>query len=134
MYCHSHFLSPDGIPQVCFSSSKEGAVISLPTRAKVVDTVCRADFGDWMIRRIDSWYAWAQRRRVEIDRMEDLILVTGTHRTRSWTNAVFPGDQYAHASFGARVDYHGDGVSIKWAFSHLRNRGVVLNCGPDGDV
>ena len=96
--------------------------------------VDRADFGDWMTKHVDDWYAWARRRGVEIDEMEDLILVTGTHRTRSCTNVVFPGGQNAQVSFGARVDHHDNVVSIKWEFLHKRNRGVVLNSGPDGEV
>ena len=67
--------------------------------------------------------------------MEDIILVTGTHRTRSWTNVAFPGGQKgARASFGARADQRGDVVAINWQFSHEHNQGVVLNCGPDGEV
>ena len=67
--------------------------------------------------------------------MEDIILVTGTHRTRSWTNVAFPGGQEgAKASFGAKAGHHGDTIAINWQFSHERNQGAVLNCGPDGEV
>jgi hypothetical protein len=45
--------------------------------------------------------------------MEDIILVTGMHRTRSWTNVAFPGGQEgAQALFGAKADHRGDGVAI----------------------
>ncbi|SRR6266702_2089903 len=136
MYCHSHFLRPNEIPKVSFSCPmKEGAVLCLPIQAKKEDTVASEDFGKWIIRHIDRWFAWARRLGLGIDRMEDIILVTGTHRTRSWTNVTFPGGQGgAQASFGARVDHSGDVVAISWKFSHERNRGVVLNCGPDGEV
>jgi hypothetical protein len=67
--------------------------------------------------------------------MEDIILVTGTHCTRSCTNVAFPGGQDdAQVSFGAKVDRSGDGVAITWQFSHEQNRGVVLNDGPEGEV
>ena len=67
--------------------------------------------------------------------MEDIILVTGTHRTRSWANVAFPGGQEgAQASFGAKAGHRGDVVAINWQFSHERSRGAVLNCGPDGEV
>ncbi|KAI9434971.1 caspase domain-containing protein [Lactarius indigo] len=112
----------------------QGAVLCLPTRAKGEDTVASADFGKWIIKHIDYWFAWARQLGLEIDRMEDIILVTGTHRTRSWTNVAFHGGLGdAQASFRANVDHHGDTVSINWQLSHERNRGVVLNCGPNGE-
>ena len=67
--------------------------------------------------------------------MEDIVLVTGTHRTRSCTNVAFPGGQGdAQVSFGAKVARRGDIVAVNWNFSHERNRGAVLNCGPSGEV
>ncbi|KAI9456870.1 hypothetical protein BJY52DRAFT_536609 [Lactarius psammicola] len=127
---------PNEIPKVSFSCwMKEGAVLCLPIQAKAENTVASADFGKWIIRHIDCWFAWARQLGLGIDRMEDIILVTGTHRTRSWTNVTFPGGQgAAQASFGARVDRSGDVVAVNWQFSHERNRGAVLNCGPDGEV
>ena len=114
---------------------KEGAVLSLPIQAKGQNTVASTDFGKWIISHIDHWFSWARQLGVGIDRMEDIILVTGTHCSRSWTNVVFPGGQGdAQASFGAKVDHRGDAVAINWQFSHERSRGVVLNCGPDGEV
>ena len=114
---------------------KEGAVLCLPIQAKREDTVANAKFGKWAIKHIDRWFAWARQLELGVDRMEDIILVTGTHRARSCTNAAFPGGQKdAQASFGATVEHRGDIVAINWQFSHERNRGVVLNCGPSGEV
>jgi len=124
---------PDDTPSVTFSCPrKEGAVLYLPVQARSEDTVARADFGKWMIKHIDRWFAWARHWfGMEIDRMEDIILVTGTHRTRSYTNVAFPGGQEdAQASFGARVDHNG---AINWQFSHERSRGAALNRGPEGE-
>jgi hypothetical protein len=45
--------------------------------------------------------------------MEDVVLVTGIHRTKSWINAAFPGGQAAaRASFEVEVDANGDSVTI----------------------
>ena len=67
--------------------------------------------------------------------MEKIILVTGSHRTRSCVNVAFPGGQKnAQVSFRAIVDHPGDVVSINWQFSRERNRGAFLNCGPEGEV
>ena len=112
---------------------KEGAVLCLPIQAKGEDTVASADFGKWIIKHINCWFAWARHLGVGIDRMEDIVLVTGTHRTRSCTNVAFLGGQRdAQASFGAKVDRCGENVAINWKPS--QNRGAVLNFGPDGEV
>jgi hypothetical protein len=114
---------------------KEGAVLSLPIQANGENTVAMADFGKWIMRHIDRWFAWVRQLGLGVNRMEDIILVTGTHRTRSWTNVVFPGGQGdARATFGAKVNHNGDVIVVNWRFSHELNRGAVLNCGPDGEV
>jgi hypothetical protein len=114
---------------------KEGAVLCLPIQAKGEDTVTSVEFGKWIIRHIGCWFTWARQLGLGVSVMEDIILVTGIHRTRSWTNFAFPGGQKdAQASFGAKVDHDGDIVTLNWQFSHERNRGVVLNYGPDGQV
>ena len=88
-----------------------------------------------MIKHIDTWFAWARQLGLGIGKMEDIILVTGADRTRSWTNVAFPGGpEDGHISFGANVTPSGDSVAINWTFSHERNRGAVLNRGPNGEV
>ena len=114
----------------------QGAALSLPIKAKKEDTIFRAKFGKWLINHIDRWFAWVRQLELGVDRMEDIILVTGTHRTRSFANVAFPGGQKdAQVSFRAKVDCSGDnGVDVNWQFSHERNRGAFLKCGPDGEV
>ncbi|KAH8991266.1 hypothetical protein EDB92DRAFT_688194 [Lactarius akahatsu] len=121
--------------EVSFSCpNHQGAVLCLPIQAKGEDTVASADFGKWIIKHIDRWFGWARQLGLGIDRMEDIVLVTGTHCARSWTNVAFPGWQEdAQASFRAKVDHNGDTVTLNWQSSHERNRGVVLNYGPDGE-
>ena len=88
-----------------------------------------------MIKHIDRWFVWARQLGLGINLMEDIILVTGTHRTRSCTNVAFPGGQEdAQASFGVKMNSRDDIVTLNWLFSPERNRGAVLNCGPDGEV
>jgi len=111
---------------------KEGAVLCLPLQATGKNTVASTDFGKWIVKHIDCWFAWARHLGVGIDRMEDIILVTGTHRTRSCTNVAFLGGQRdAQASFGAKVDRRGESVAINWKPS--QNRGALLNFGPNGE-
>jgi len=66
--------------------------------------------------------------------MEDIILVTGCDRTRSWTNIAFlGGGDDAEASFGERV-FHGPDNSIDIQFSTEHAIEAVLNLGPEGRV
>ena len=67
--------------------------------------------------------------------MEDIILVTRTHRSGSWTNVIFPGSEdCGQASFEVKVNHYGDTVDINWQVSQEYNEGAVLNCGPNGMV
>ena len=102
---HTYSPRPRDPGEVSFSCrGKQGAVLSLPIEAKRENTVVRKDFGKWMIKHISLWFAWVQNIGLEIDRMEDIILVTGTDRARSWANVAFLGGQAdARASFGVEV-------------------------------
>jgi hypothetical protein len=86
-----------------------------------------------MVKHIDSWFAFARNLGLGIEQMEDVILVTGCDRTRSWTNVAFLGSEGdARASFGVRVE--GTGTGINFQFSPERARGAVLRQGPEGTV
>ncbi|KAF8267199.1 hypothetical protein EI94DRAFT_67557 [Lactarius quietus] len=117
--------------EVTFScKEQQGAVLSLPMEAKRENTSVREGFGKWMIKHIDKWFAWIMDRELGIAQMEDIILVTGTDRTRSWANVAFIGGQTnARVSFGVEVD----DSKIKWQFSSERNTGAVWNWGPSGE-
>ena len=92
----------------------------------------RKDFGKWMVKHIDQWFAWIRRKGLEINRMEDIILVTGTDHARSSANVAFLGGQaVARVSFGVDVARS----KIKWQFSSERKAGgAVWNWGPSGEV
>ena len=67
-----------------------------------------------------------------INRMEDIVLVTGTHLTRSWINVAFLEDQtdsWVSFEFQRAAD-----TSINWHVSPDRIIGAVLNSGPTGKV
>ena len=88
-----------------------------------------------MIKHIDGWFAWSRHVGLDINRMEDIILITGTHRTRSFTNVAFLGGQgHAEVSFGAEVTDVLGHTTIDWQILHEQNRGAMLNRGPIGEV
>jgi hypothetical protein len=123
---------PQDDAQVTFScSEKRGALLSLPIPAQREDAVALDAFRKCIIKNIDGWFSFAQSRGLAVDRMEDIILVTGHHRARSWVNATFSDSQKgAKVSFGAQV-LGESAVDLEWR--DARNGGE-LRLGPRGSV
>ncbi|KAI9439547.1 hypothetical protein H4582DRAFT_1812622 [Lactarius indigo] len=127
---------PVGSADVSFlCARKSGAVISLPVAAQREDTILRGDFAKWITKHIDSWLAFTRRLGLGIEQMEDIILVTGRHRTRSWTNiAFFEGQTTAQVSFGVQITDSVGTTSVDWQVSRTQNQGAMLSQGPSGRV
>ncbi|KAH9992240.1 hypothetical protein BJV74DRAFT_403429 [Russula compacta] len=126
---------PDDVPQVSFSCANRrgGAVLSLPVDAQRQDTRSRGDFGKWMLKNIDSWFYFARGLGLGIEHMEEIVLVTGLHLTKSWaTVAFFEGQSNAQASFGSRV-VPGADVRINWRCLPGSVRGGMRSWGPEGN-
>ena len=125
-------LSPGDFPQVSFQckGTRGGAVLSLPVTARREDTLAQGDFGRWMAKNIGSWLAFARNLGLGIERMEEIVLVTGCDRARSWTNVSFLINDFdAQVSFGVKAE-----ASINFQFSPENARGAVLRHGPEGAV
>ena len=111
-------------------------MLSLPLRARREDTLAQSDFAEWIVKHIDCWFAFARRLGLGIEQMEEIILVTGFDRTRSWFNVAFSGgqlDAVARVSFGVNA-VGGVDSSINFQFSPEHVQGAVLNQGPEGRV
>jgi len=108
-------------------------VLSLPVTARREDTRARGHFRKWITSHIDSWFAFTQELGLGIE-MEDIVLVTGCHRTRSWSNIAFNEFQ-ANARLSLGVDVAGAlGASVNWRVSSLRIQGAVLGHRSNGEV
>jgi hypothetical protein len=104
------------------------------------------------VKHIDSWFAFARNLGLGIEEMEEIILVTGCDRTKSWTNVAFLGNQVdaqpgqaaqpAQVSFGVKVlkvelegpEVEGRDISITFQSLPGNVRGAVLRHGPEGTV
>jgi hypothetical protein len=85
------------------------------------------------VKHIDSWFAFAGKLELGIERIEEIILVTGCDRTKSWANIAFLGNQAdSQVSFGVRVK--GPDPGITFQFSLENAQGAVLRHGPEGEV
>ena len=99
------------------------------------DTLARGDFGAWIVKHIDRWFSFARGLGLGIKQMEEIILVTGCDRTRSWTNVAFLGNEHnAQATFGVKVTHDGPATSIEWQSLPELVQGAVLQRGPNGTV
>ena len=128
----------DDFRRVSFTHPRRrgGAVLHLPVRARRLDTLTQSDFSEWIVKNIDRCFAFARRLGLGVENMEEIILVTGCDRTRSWTNVAFLGGPVdAQASFGVKV-VHGRDTSVDIQFSprHEHVEGALLNQGPEGKV
>ncbi|KAH8998264.1 hypothetical protein EDB86DRAFT_825160 [Lactarius hatsudake] len=120
-----------GSAVVSFScTKKQGAVLSLPVTAQREDTPHLGHFRKWILRHINSWFAFARELGMGIE-MEDIILVTGCHRTRSWTNTVF-NEVQANARVSLGVEFGAFDASVNWQVSNFRVQGAVHSRGPNG--
>ncbi len=131
----SYNLSPDDFRQVTFhyNRTRGAGVLSLPVTARREDTLAQGDFGRWIVKNIGTWFTFAQKLGLGIDRMEEIILVTGFDRSRSWTNVTFLGGQAdAQVSFGVKVE--GNDTNINFQLSPELVRGAVISQGPAGTV
>jgi len=108
-------------------------VLSLPVTARREDTFVPGVFKSWIVKHIDSCFAFARQIGLGVERMEEIILVTGCDRTKSWANIAFFGNQPdSEASFGVLVE--SPDPSITFQFSPENAQGAVLHYGPEGKV
>ena len=125
-------IRPDDDAQVTIScSGRQGALLSLPFPAVCEDTIAQGDFGKWLVKNIDSCMKVAEDLGLGVNRMEDIILVTGRHLARSWVNVVFSESQGgAQLSFVLQASRSNFGV-------HMEERSATggdLKLGPSGEV
>ena len=108
-------------------------MLSLPVKFRHEDTSAEGDFKGYIVKNICSWFAFAQKLGLGVEQMEDIILVTGYDRTRSWTNIAFLENQVdPHVTFGVKVEGE---TSVSFQFSRRGNtQGALLRHGPEGAV
>jgi hypothetical protein len=106
-------------------------MLLLPFPAQREDTIALGDFGRWIIKYIDHWFAFAENLGLGVNRMQDIVIITGHHRAKSWVNIAFSeGQRDAEVSFGVRASGNSR-VNIE---RRLVQGDAVLKLGPSGEV
>jgi hypothetical protein len=68
-----------------------GALLSLPHDGYRKDAIVTKIFQDYIRDNVVSWFSWSQKIGLSVERMEDLILVTGCTLVTSWAAVGFLG-------------------------------------------
>jgi hypothetical protein len=110
-------------------SRQQGALLAFFDEALHENMFMKAKYKRLFIECHEYWLAYAKQADLDLC-MEDLILVTGTSRARSWANAVFD-DAQANGNVTLKVNLQNLGginmtCGLRWENTH----GVQCNWGP----
>ena len=74
-----------------------GALLSLPHGGHSKDVIRTKVFEDYIRDNVDRWFRWSKGMGFPVERMDDLILVTGSTLVTSWAAAVFEDNKMSMA-------------------------------------
>jgi hypothetical protein len=116
--------------------------LSLPHKGHRRDVLPIQVFRDYIKDNVDNWFRWSRKMKLPVERMEDLILVTGCTLVTSWAAAAFDdpmsadsdattvsletrrsdggGAQFFWRNINGIVEYHNSG------FDPVRSAGYVF--------
>jgi hypothetical protein len=102
----------EGVTYICRGP---GALLSLPCGGFREDAIQKRMFRERIQDNVDSWFNWSRNADLPVDRMDDLILVTGCTLVTSYASAVLE-DHIADAqtSLVSRPLNNG-GASFVWS-------------------
>jgi hypothetical protein len=99
--------------------------LSLPNGGQHEDVIRAQAFEVHIQDNVESWFTWAQKNQLGVERVEDLILVSGCTLVTSWAAAAFVDDTMdAEISLASRTLNNG-GASFVW--SNIRGRVLYHN-------
>jgi hypothetical protein len=103
------------VPTTIYTCNKrQGALLILPHDGVHTDVIRTKVFEDYIRNHVDQWFSFAKRSGLGVERMEDLILVTGCTMVTSWGAAAFiDSDQDAEVSLSVELQPKG-GASFSW--------------------
>jgi hypothetical protein len=104
-----------------------GALLYLPHGGQHKDAIHKRPFEDCIRDNVESWFSWVQENKLGVERMEDIILVTGCTLAISWAAAAFVDTKPAAISLESTPS--DDEASFVW----IKRSGSSINrnsCGP----
>ena len=100
---------------VTYSCRGPGALLSLPCGGYREDAIHKRMFRERIRDNVDSWFNWSRNADLPVDRMDDLILVTGCTLVTSYASAVLE-DYIADAQISlVNRPLHNGGSRFIWS-------------------
>jgi hypothetical protein len=101
-----------------------GAFLDLPCGGQRTDAIRTKAFEVYIRDHIDSWFAFAQEKQLDVEHMEDIILVSGCTLVTSWAAAVFH-DNSLDVEISLKSKALGNGAAeFQWGPNILNPGGV----------
>jgi hypothetical protein len=128
---------------VTYNCRGHGALLLLPHGGRRADIIRTKAFADYIRDHVVSWFAWAQKNQQGVERMEDLIIVSGCTLVSSWAAAAFVyntmeakislarrsrsdgGECFIWANIRGAVEYHDSNIEP------VRSPGIVYSACTD---
>jgi hypothetical protein len=104
---------------VTYKFRNRGALLSLPNGGHREDVIRTKAFEDYIRDHVDMWFNWAQNNKLGVERMEDLILVSGRTLVTSWAAAASVDTFEAEISLTSRSLSN---VGAKFVWGNVRGR------------
>ena len=99
---------------VTYKFRNRGALLSLPNGGCRQNIIRTKAFEDYIRDHVDEWFNWARNNKLGVERMEDLILVSGCTMVTSWAAAVFVDNTFkTEISLASRL-LSNVGASFVW--------------------
>ena len=87
----------------------------LPHEGHRKDIIRKKAFEDYIRDHVASWFTWTQDNKLGVERMEELILVSGCTLATSWAVAAFMSDTMdSEISLASRTPGDNGGASFIW--------------------
>ncbi|KAI9510668.1 hypothetical protein F5148DRAFT_1333231 [Russula earlei] len=103
---------------VAYKSRGQGALLFLPYDGHRSDVIRTKVFEDYIRDNVVTWFNWARNKGMGVERMEDLILVSGCTFVTSWAAAAFV-DSAVEAEISLTVQpFNNGGAHYTWSKIH----------------
>ena len=110
---------------VTYKFRNSGALLSLPNGGRHEDVIRAQAFEDYIQGNVSSWFTWTQKNRLGVERMEELILVSGCTLVTSWAAAASVDDTMDAEISLSSTTFDNGRASFVW--SNIRGRVLYHN-------
>jgi hypothetical protein len=98
---------------------RRGALLSLPHGGHRRDIIRKKAFEDYIRNHVVSWFTWAQENQLGVERIEELILVSGCTLATSWAVVAFV-DNTMEAEVSLTSSTLGDNAGATFVWSNTQ--------------